>query len=87
MLLGRVETDNVVDGRHVHARVLVDGPVAVARQLQRVLAVAIAEQLLATPVKTYLIIIGIVRVAVLLAVADEDNLALQGVDLLNAPGH
>ena len=87
MLLGRIETDDVVDGRHVHTRVLVDGPVSVARQLQRVLAVAIAEQLLATPVKTHLIKIGIVRVAALLTVTDEDNLALQGVDLLYTPGH
>ena len=51
------------------------------------LAVAVGQQLLVLAIQPHLIIIGIVRVAALLTVTEEYHRTVQGVNLLNAPGH
>ena len=50
-------------------------------------SVAVAEQLLTLAVELYLIIIGVVRVAALLTVTEEDDGAVQGVNLLDTTCH
>ena len=82
-----VDADDVVDRRHIHARIVVDGIVAVLGVRQRVLTVAVGQQLLVLAVQPHLIIIGIVRVAALLTVTEEYHRTVQSVNLLNAPGH
>ena len=78
----------LIDGRQVHARIAVDGIVAIGRECKLVGAVAGGEQLLMAAVKAHLIIIGISRIGTfLLTVTEEDERPAYSINALNTVGN